>query len=526
MDILLDLNIVIDKLIPQRKGHQLAREIDSIIKKEGFKKWVSASSVDNLQYILLSEAKRLGLKQTDKIRLQLRKFIEETKIFSVSGKSIRQSLDSPDLEDYILYTNFKRIAPNGIIISRDKEFQKLPGVISPESFLTGYKRLKSKTSIPLLDLREQYRYLIEDIEHAILTTSSEARYILGQQVKELEQEIAGYIGVKHAIGVSSGTDALVMTLRALAILKTDRQYWQRDDLVITTPFTFTATGDAILRSGATPLFVDIDPDTYNLDPQLVKAAIEKFGHRVRGILPVHLYGQPCRMDEIMAVARENDLFVVEDCAQSLGAKWKGQQTGSFGDAGCFSFFPSKPLGGFGDGGMITTNSDELYEILLMLRKHGGRDKYNVDHIGYNARLDTLQAAVLLTRLRYLDDFAERRRKIGEFYNNVLGEIDSIKIPYVMEDAYHIYHQYTIRCTGIQRDTLKQRFAEKGISSMVYYPVPLHRMRVFKEHGMEVLGNLTNAETASQEVLSLPIEPLYDEELYSKVVEAVHGDNKD
>ena len=251
--------------------------------------------------------------------------------------------------------------------------------------------------------------------------------------------------------------------------------------------------------------MDIDPDTFNIEPEQVKVAIEKYGNNIVGIIPVHLYGQPANMDEITKIAKENNLFVVEDCAQSFGAKWDGRQTGSFGDTGCFSFFPSKNLGGFGDGGMITTDDDELAEIIKMLRKHGGKDKYNVDHIGYNARLDTIQAAILLAKMKYIDEFNNRRREIASFYNEDLKEIAWIKTPQVHKKAYHVYHQYTIRVLN-KRDEVQKKLKEEGIQTMVYYPVSLHQMKVFKNR-CKCLGELKNATKATAHVLSLPIEPL-------------------
>ncbi len=290
--------------------------------------------------------------------------------------------------------------------------------------------------------------------------------------------------------------------------------------MITTPFTFTATGDAILRSGATPLFVDIELESYTINPELIKKVLDKYGSKVKGIVPVHLYGHPCNMDEIMDIAREYNLFVVEDCAQSFSTKWDGKMTGSFGDVGCFSFFPSKNLGGFGDGGMITTNNEEVAEVIRMLLKHGGKDKYNVDHIGYNARLDTIQAAVLLAKMQYIDEFTERRRKIASIYNEELKDLNWLKTPYEHPKAYHVYHQYTIRLTGKDRNQLQRYLKENGIDSMVYYPVPLHKMKVFINNGMEIFESLENSELASKSVLSLPIEPLMEEREVDIIVETI------
>jgi len=258
--------------------------------------------------------------------------------------------------------------------------------------------------IPMLDLYAEYVYMKDEIDAAVQKCLKHQHWILGPEVKELEDKISQYLGIKHCIAVSSGTDALVLSLRALAIKFKGQEYFNNSDCIITTPFSFVATGDTILRSGATPIFVDIDSKTYNINPEDIEMYLLNHHSsitKIVGLVVVNLYGLPCNMDKIMSIAKEYDLFVVEDCAQSFGAKWNGKYTGTFGDAGCFSFFPSKNLGGFGDGGMVSTNDDEIAEIVRMLIKHGGKDKYNVEHIGYNARLDTFQAAVLLAKFKYL-----------------------------------------------------------------------------------------------------------------------------
>ncbi|KHE93938.1 MAG: pleiotrophic regulatory protein DegT [Candidatus Scalindua brodae] len=334
------------------------------------------------------------------------------------------------------------------------------------------------------------------------------------------------------MGVSSGTEALVLSLRALALKIKGKEYWDKSDLVVTTPFTFTATGDAILRAGATPVFVDIDPATYNIDTNKVKECFARNvepetrnSTQVVGILPVHLYGQSCNMDEIMKFAEEHNLFVVEDVAQAFGGKWKEKKLGSIGDSGTFSFFPSKNLGGFGDGGMISTNDDELAELMRMLLKHGGKDKYNVDHIGYNARLDTLQAAVLLAKFKYIDEFNGKRRKIAEIYNKELSAISGIVLPLSnklstkSEGLYHVYHQYTIKVNDGKRDELKKHLEENGVSTMIYYPIPLHKMKVF-DGKMEMFEDLENSEKAAQEVISLPMEPLQKQEDTAYVIKSI------
>ncbi len=366
----------------------------------------------------------------------------------------------------------------------------------------------------MLDLYSEYIYMKEEIDAAIQKCLKHQQWILGPEVNELEEKISQYLGVKHCIGVSSGTDALILSLRALAIKFKGQEYFNKADCLITTPFSFVATGDTIIRSGATPIFVDIDPKTYNIDPENIEMYL--LNHRssiteIVGIVIVNLYGLPCNMNKIMYIAKEYNLFVIEDCAQSFGAKWNGKYTGTFGDAGCFSFFPSKNLGGFGDGGMISTDDNEIAEIVRMLIKHGGKDKYNVEHIGYNARLDTIQAAVLLAKFKYFEEFTERRRSIAEIYNKELSSINELILPYYnfpssIMNCYHVYNQYTIRLRNNKRDKLQQYLKNKGINTMVYYPVPLHRMKLF-EGRCKLSGVLKNAEEACKSVLSLPIEPL-------------------
>jgi dTDP-4-amino-4,6-dideoxygalactose transaminase len=371
----------------------------------------------------------------------------------------------------------------------------------------------------MLDLKAEYEYLKPQIDRALQTCLTHQRWILGPEVQELEAEIAQYLGVRHCIGVSSGTEALVLSLRALAIKTTGDEYFARTGEIITTPFTFTATGDAILRSGATPVFVDIDAATCNIDCGKIREYLSSpAGAAVVGVVPVHLYGQACDMDELTVLAEEFGLFMVEDAAQAFGGAWKNGKLGSFGACGAFSFFPSKNLGGFGDGGMVSTNDDETAELIRMLLKHGGRDKYNVDHIGYNARLDTLQAAVLLAKLRFIDEFNERRRKIASRYDDGLAGTSGLILPDEREGAYHVFNQYTVR-SG-RRDRLSRHLQEEGISTMVYYPYPLHKMTVFRGARAKVHGELPYAETACREVLSLPIEPLMEEQDVARVIHSV------
>ncbi|RJR18977.1 MAG: DegT/DnrJ/EryC1/StrS family aminotransferase [Nitrospiraceae bacterium] len=375
--------------------------------------------------------------------------------------------------------------------------------------------------IPMLDLRLEYEYMQADIDVALKTCLEHQKWIFGPEVKKLEDELAGYLGVKHCIGICSGTDSLVLSLRAQAIKLKNQEYFNKTDEVITTSFTFTATGDAILRSGATPVFVDIDPGTYNIDIKKIKDYI-KSNQNVVGIIPVHLYGQSCNMDEIMNIAEEHDLFVIEDVAQAFGAGWKDKKLGSIGTTGSFSFFPSKNLGGFGDGGLVATNDDKTMELVRMLLKHGGKDKYNVDHVGYNARLDTLQAAIVLAKFKYIDEFNSKRRQVGDQYNEGLKDIKDIILSECLTDAFHVYHQYTIRILNGKRGELQNHLKEKGVSTMIYYPFPLHKMKVFGDGRSKSFGNLENAEAAAQSVVSLPVEPLQSMEDTSYVIDCIKG----
>jgi len=376
--------------------------------------------------------------------------------------------------------------------------------------------------IPMLDLKREYEYMKDDIDSTIRQCLDHQQWIFGPEIKQLEDALSAHLGVAHCVGTSSGTEALVLSLRALAIKLRGQEYFDMNDEIITTPLTFTATGDAILRSGATPVFIDIDPVTYNIDPFKVREYLSQNAPRVIGIVPVHLYGRACHMDEIMDMARQYNLFVVEDVAQAFGGKWKGRNLGSMGTTGAFSFFPSKNLGGFGDGGMTSTDDDEIAEIVRMLIKHGGRDKYNVDHIGYNARLDTLQAAIILTKFKYIDDFNGRRRNIAEHYTKGLENIAGLSIPVStsLSSVHHVYNQYTIRVLDGKRNALQDHLKAKNISTMVYYPVPLHQMKIFQ--GKDRKGNppCMNAEKAVREVLSLPVEPLQDEEDTQYVVDCI------
>ena len=358
----------------------------------------------------------------------------------------------------------------------------------------------------MVDLKTQYEAIKEEINSAVLGVMQSAHFILGPQVKALEEEIAGYHGVKHAVAVASGTDALHLALLAAGIMPGDE--------VITTPFTFIATAEAISYVGAIPVFVDIDPDSFNIDIAKIGPAITK---KTKAIIPVHLYGQPVNMDGLMEIAKKHNLMVIEDCAQSFGAEYHGKKTGAIGDFGCFSFFPSKNLGGYGDGGMVTTDDAKKAEHLLSLRNHGSKVRYYHDEVGFNSRLDEIQAAIIRVKFRHIEEYNAKRRNNAQLYSRYLNA-PGIRTPSEQSGTKHVFHQYTIRVKN--RDKVKQKLDAGGItSSMIYYPVPLHVQTAYKDLGVKP-GSLVAAEQAALEVLSLPMYPELTEEQIKRVAEAV------
>ena len=336
-------------------------------------------------------------------------------------------------------------------------------------------------------------------------------FILGPTVSDFEKQCAEYVGAKFALGVSSGTDALLIALMALDI--------EPGDEIITTPYTFFATAGSIARLGAKPVFVDINPETYNIAPEKIEAAITE---KTKAIIPVHLYGQCVDIDPILKIAEKHNLFVIEDAAQAIGSKNKDRNAGTFGNAGCFSFFPSKNLGGAGDGGLVTTNDEKLYDKLFKLRNHGSHPKYFHAMVGGNFRLDALQAAVLSVKLKYLNDWHEARRKNAEFYNKIFNEIDEIITPKISPDNYSIYNQYVIRVPN--RDKVIEKLKQASIGCEIYYPVPLHLQECFKYLGY-VEGDFPEAEAAAKQTLALPIYPELTDEQKQYVAETVIAANK-
>jgi dTDP-4-amino-4,6-dideoxygalactose transaminase len=361
--------------------------------------------------------------------------------------------------------------------------------------------------VPPLDLTPELDALWEPLSEAALRVLRSGQFVLGPEVAAFEREAADFLGVKHAVGVNSGTDALVIGLRALDIGPGDE--------VITSPFSFFATAEAVSLVGATPIFADIQPESFNLDPRSVDSVISD---RTRALLPVHLFGRPADMDDFSRLAERHGLRVLEDCAQSFGARLNGAATGSLADAGAFSFYPTKNLGGVGDGGLLTTDDEAVAETARMLRNHGERSRYNNELLGYNSRLDALQAALLRVKLGRIDTANEGRREAAARYAEMLEGLPGVMVPQLTPG--HVFHQYTIRITDGRRDLVRERLDAAGIGTMVYYPIPIHRLPVY-ESGYRDL-QLPVAERAAGEVLSIPIWPEIDHSTQERVAAALHA----
>jgi dTDP-4-amino-4,6-dideoxygalactose transaminase len=376
--------------------------------------------------------------------------------------------------------------------------------------------IQSVNPIPPFDIRQQYASIEAEVSTAVLEILASGRYIGGPPVEGFEQQLAAYTGVTECVACNSGTDALLLALRALGI--------GAGDEVITTPFTFIATAEVVSIVGATPVFVDIDPTTFNLNIEQVAAAITP---NTKAIIPVHLFGQPMDMTALMSVAGQHNLAVIEDCAQSTGASWDGKIVGSIGHIGCFSFYPTKNLGGCGDGGAITTNDPEIAAKLRMLRDHGQKSRYYYEEVGVNSRLDAIQAAILQIKLRFLDTWNHQRRAIASRYHEFLNQVPNIITPQELPGGVAVWNQYTIRIVddnkdapdGSYRDWVRNELQKRGVGSMVYYPRSLHLQPVYAHLGYQP-GQLPAAEQACHEVLSLPMFPELSTEQQDHVIYAL------
>lgn len=351
--------------------------------------------------------------------------------------------------------------------------------------------------VPALDLKAQYETIRDEVEPIVLRMMREQTFVLGPEVSGLESEMAAYCQAPYGIGCASGSDALLIPLMAWDIGPGDE--------VVTTPYSFFATAGAIWRTGAKPVFVDIDPVSYNIDPSKIDAAITE---RTRVLLPVHLYGQTAEMEPIRRLAAERGLPVLEDSAQAIGSEYRGLRSGNLGEVAAFSFYPSKNLGGFGDGGMITTHDEELAKRMARIRVHGMEPRYYHHEVGFNSRLDALQAAVLRVKLRHLDNWASARRQVAARYHELFAKHladDVLVLPTELEGRHHVYNQFVVRVRDGQRDALKESLGRQKIGSEIYYPVPLHLQKCFASLGYGA-GDFPEAEAASRETLALPMYP--------------------
>jgi len=374
--------------------------------------------------------------------------------------------------------------------------------------------MERKVNVPLTDLKREYAFLRDDINKELRFVFRSQKWVLGPQVYKFESRASRYLNVKYALGAASGTDALLLSLRAFSLKFRKKSFFDKKDEIITTPFTFISTAEAILRAGASPVFVDIDPHTFNISPQAIKKAITK---NTVGIIPVHLYGLPADMNSIMNVAGKYGLFVLEDAAQAFGAIYEGKKTGAIGTAGAFSFFPSKNLAGYGDAGLIATNDNMVYDYIKALRNHGQKKQYKADYLGYNSRLDSFQAAILLAKLKYINRFNKKRMRAARRYNRAFAKIREIKTPFVPRGVTHIYHLYTIKVSS-KRDKLIKFLNSKGIAARLYYPYLLNQMKVFKS--CKVTGRLKNAKRVLSQVLTLPIHPFMRDKEINYIVKCV------
>jgi UDP-2-acetamido-2-deoxy-ribo-hexuluronate aminotransferase len=522
MDLLLDVNVVLDLCVPRFPWYADAAKAISLCHESGERVWLYAGSVQTCLYALAWELKSdpssegAELSSAAALRLARRTLDEFSSdkhwLASLAGEGPVFGAD--DCEDTQLLRALDRFEPGSIaLLTRDSALleahpdkARSPATLASES--------RPPRSHDFIDLRTQQDRVRHDLETGLHRALHHGRYIMGPEIAELEARLADYVGSKHCISVSSGTDALLVAMMAMGIGPGDE--------VITTPFTFVATGEMIALIGATPVFVDIDPVTYNIDPALIEAAITP---RTKAIVPVSLYGQCAEMDEINAIAERHGLPVIEDAAQSFGATYKGQRSCGLSTVGATSFFPSKPLGGYGDGGACFTDDDELAKAMREIRVHGQDRRYNHPRIGINGRLDTLQAVVVLAKLAVFDEEVLLRGEIGARYSEAFaergakwtGEADTgLLVPTIRSSNTSVYAQYTVQVDD--REAVQARLKEAGLATAVHYPLPLNQQAGYK--GLSAGGDTPFAERCAERVMSLPMHSYLQGAEIEQIVEAV------
>jgi dTDP-4-amino-4,6-dideoxygalactose transaminase len=450
--------------------------------------------------------------------------------FIFIGRFAYKSLNDTKLKskiDKLIKEGKVRIFPS--IEDDERDFINFFGergkIIKDTKSLETQSKTEVKRTVCMLDPKREFAFLCREFEKQINQVFSSGKFILGEEVRKFEEEFAKYLGVKYVVGVASGTDALLLSLCAIALKTKKEEFFSKEDIIITTPFTFVATAETIIRAGATPAFVDIDKNDFCIDPNEIENCIKKFGKRVVGIVPVHLFGHSAKMDDIMEIAEKNGLFVVEDVAQAVGGEFikkdERRKLGSIGDASAFSFFPSKNLGGFGDGGATATNDEKIAELIKILRNHGCIEKYNAHFIGYNSRLDSIQSALLLEKLKFLDEFNRKRRNIANWYKKYIKVKDRVKLPVEKEYSFHVYHQFSVLVENeSERDKLRKFLEENGVENAVYYPIPLCDMKAFEKRAIN-FGDLQNARESSKKILSIPCHHFLKEEEVKYVAECIN-----
>jgi len=500
MNYLLDNNVVIDILSDRRrKKYPESLKVYNIIQNEQDNVFVSSSSLDNIEFILFKEIKAQfsysNKEALDEVHSRIKLFMKNVKIAKTPSYI---KIDYEDLEDSQIVASAKAI--DALVLTRDEKIiQKYPNLtITPDELLS--QIINQKPKIDFANLIKQYFRYNKELEKSLDNILNNANFIMGNVVKELEDELSHFTGAKHTITCSSGTDALLLAMMALNI--------GHGDEVITTPFTFIATAETIAFLGAKPVFVDIDETAYNIDPSKIEDAITK---KTKAIIPVSLYGQPSDMDEINSIAKKYNLFVIEDAAQSFGATYKGKRSCNLSGIGCTSFFPAKPLGCFGDGGAVFTNDDELAEKLKSLRIHGQTKRYHHKYIGMGGRLDALQASVLRVKLKHYSKDLKKRQEVAKKYTDQFNTQYSIlNTPEIKKDRTSAWAQYSIRVKN--RDTLQVKLKELGIPTAIHYPQPLHLQECFAYLGHKE-GDFPISEKISKEIMSLPMNPdLSDSEI--------------
>ena len=492
---LFDVNVLVDVLTKRANWTGSARVL-TLAREGDIEGWVLASTFVVLYHLCrrrMSDEAARG--RTEVLLRGLHKI-------PLRNNVIAQALScpGPDFEDNLQMAAAAQFGLDCILTRNKRDFAASPVlVLTPEEFLT--EGVPSREEVRFVDLRAQHGVIYEEVDDRWTEIIQHSSFILGPDAEAFEKEFAAFCGVRHCVGVSSGTDALRLAFEALGI--------GRDDEVITVANTYIATCEAITHVGAEARFVDADPRTYNIDPTKIEAAITP---RTKAIIPVHLYGQPADMGPIMEIARKYDLKVIEDCAQAHGATYKGCKVGTFGDVACFSFYPSKNLGAYGDGGAVLTDDDEVAERVRLLRNHGQKVKYEHLVVGYCHRLDNLQAAVLNVKLPHLDEWNAARRAHAALYDELLANVPGVVTPYVAPNVEHVYHLYVIRVTDGRRDALQRYLNEAGIATGLHYPIPVHLQQAYAALGHKP-GDFPVSEQLAAQGLSLPMYPeLTDEQV--------------